>query len=88
MNRTTMERTVEDWVSLPYAVEILIERLSDGSWVYAALHPELPHCIGYGPTPEAATSALSSARRDWIAVALENGQTVPEPAAMTLSETA
>ncbi len=82
-----MERTLEEWVSLPYAVEILVEQLVDESWMYVDLHPELPVCMGQGRTPEAATADLSSARRDWIAFTLDDGREVPLPAVLASTET-
>lgn len=82
-----IKRTLDNLVSLPYAVEILTEQLADGSWASIAAHPELPHFMGQGRTPEEATADLSSARREWIPVMLDPGRPVPQPAALATAET-
>jgi predicted RNase H-like HicB family nuclease len=67
------------------AWEITIERdlRADGSVYYVARHPEfgpIAGPIGTGSSPEEALADLREARRSLIALVLERGDPIPEPA--------
>ena len=67
------------------AWEIRIERdlRADGSVYYIARHPEfgtMAGPIGTGSSPEVAVADLREARRNLIALMLERGDPIPEPA--------
>ena len=72
-------RTVEDYLKLPYHVEIIREDdREDPGWVARVV--ELPGCITQGDTFEELGEMIEDAMRGWIGVALEAGIPVPEPA--------
>ena len=67
------------------AWEIRIERdlRADGSVYYVARHPEfgpIAGPLGTGSGPEEALTDLREARRSLIAIMLERGDPIPEPA--------
>ena len=67
------------------AWDIQIERdlRADGSVYYVARHPEFGPVagpLGTGSSPEEAIADLGEARRSLIAVMLERGDVIPEPA--------
>ncbi len=72
-------RTVEDYLKLPYHVEIIREEdREDPGWVARVV--ELPGCITQGDTFEELGEMIEDAMRGWIGVALEAGIPVPKPA--------
>ncbi|MDP3184714.1 MAG: toxin-antitoxin system HicB family antitoxin [Anaerolineales bacterium] len=72
-------RTVEDYLKLPYHVEIIREDDREyPGWVARVV--ELPGCITQGDTFEELGEMIEDAMRGWIGVALEAGIAVPEPA--------
>jgi predicted RNase H-like HicB family nuclease len=75
-------KTVDDDIDLPYQVEMELEQLPNGQWVYFARHPDLPDAMGHGDTPEDPVRSLRSARRDVLSAFLEGGEQVPLPAVM------
>jgi len=50
-----------------------------GGKIYAAIHPDLPHCIAQGYTAEEARRNLAEVRADWFDHANEFNLPVPEP---------
>lgn len=69
-------RTVEEYLSLPYRME-LVEDKDEGG--YAVSFPELKGCVSVGDTLEQAVANAKDAQREWLAAALEDGCAVPEP---------
>lgn len=69
-------KTLEDYVALPYRMEI-VEDKDEGGFVVS--FPDLPGCITCGQTEETAVSNARDAKRAWIAAALEDGVEIPEP---------
>ena len=72
------------------AWEIRIERdlRADGSVYYVARHPEFGPVagpLGTGSSPEEALADLREARRGLIALMLERGDPIPEPAPVSVS---
>lgn len=74
-----IERQVEALASLPWSREILVDE--DGG--YVARIPELDGCFADGESPAEAVSHLEEVLRDWLAIALEEGRTIPEPRSRT-----
>jgi antitoxin HicB len=72
-------RTLEEYLDLPYTIEIVHDRDDDGNEGYVAEVKELPGCVSQGETIEEAAAQVRDAMASWISVALEDGVTIPEP---------
>ena len=73
-------KTIDEYMSLPYRLEIVPD-LEEGGFV--ARYPELPGCITVGETMgETAANALD-AKRVWLEAAIEDGVPISEPVAET-----
>ncbi len=68
-------KNFEYYISLPYRINIYPS--PEGG--YAVEIPELPGCLSQGETLEDALQMLEDAKRAWIDVALQDGDTIPEP---------
>lgn len=69
------------YARLPYTLEVVPDRTTDGDPVYTARHPELPGCLAQGATPQEAVLELRDARELYIRSLLDDGITPPMPAA-------
>jgi antitoxin HicB len=74
-----MTRTIEEYLELPYTVEITYDRDADGNEGYVAEVRELPGCISQGSTIEEAAAHIRDAMQGWISVGLEDGKEIPVP---------
>ncbi len=72
------KRTVEDFLKLPYTIEVIRDE-GDGFSGYFARVVELPGCMTQADTFEELGEMIEDAMRGWITVALEDGQDIPEP---------
>jgi antitoxin HicB len=73
-----ISRTLEDYLSLPYHIEVIRENDEEyPGWVARVI--ELPGCITQGDTFKELGEMVEDAMRGWIGVALEDGIPVPEP---------
>lgn len=72
-------RTLEQYMRLPYAIQIT-QDTCDGESCYVAYHPELEGCMAFDKTAQGALDSLREARRDYIHSIMEDGLPVPEPA--------
>jgi antitoxin HicB len=73
-----MAKTVEEYLKLPYTIEIFRdEEGDDGGWVARVV--ELPGCITQGDTFPELAEMLDEAMRSWIESALADGDPIPEP---------
>lgn len=73
-----MARTVEEYLRLPYKVEVYRETDPDyAGWV--ARVPDLPGCITQGDTFEELGEMIEDAMRAWLETAIKRGIPVPEP---------
>ena len=70
-----MERTVEDYLGLPYTRELIPE--PEGGWFVRI--KELPGCMSQGDTPAEALAMIEDAMAGWLESALAHGQVIPEP---------
>jgi predicted RNase H-like HicB family nuclease len=78
--RTKMKpRTLEDYVDLPYDVNLTREELSNGEVVFLARHPELRGCMAQASTPDEALAELAEVRRLHLDALLSSGVTPPLP---------
>ena len=69
-------KTLNEYLALPYRMEIVEDRAEGG---YVVSFPELPGCITCGETVESAVANAEDAKREWIAAALEEGTEIHEP---------
>ena len=69
-----MMRTIDDYMSLNYRMEI-VEDKEEGGFVVS--YPELPGCITCGETMESANA--QDAKKAWVQAALEEGIEIHEP---------
>jgi len=70
------EKTVEDYLRLPYRVDVYPE--PDGSGFTAEI-PDLPGCLTCADTLDELWEMIEDAKRGWIELALERGMFIPEP---------
>jgi len=73
----TATRTVEDYLRLPYTIQL--RQYEDGT--FFAEVAELPGCMTEADTAQEALDMIRDAMAGWIEVALAQGMTIPEPAA-------
>jgi len=71
----------EDYLALPYTIELVQDTDDAGHRGWVAEIEELPGCISQGETAEAAIANVRDAMLGWISVALQDGQAVPQPRA-------
>ena len=69
-------KTIEEYMALPYRMEIVPD-LDEGGFV--ASYPDLPGCITCGEIFEAVVKNAEEAKRVWLTAALEDGITIREP---------
>jgi antitoxin HicB len=72
----------EDYLALPYAIELVQDTDDVGRRGWVAEIEELPGCISQGATPEEAITNVRDAMLGWISVALEDGRNIPQPRAL------
>ena len=64
-------RTVDEYMKLPYKMEIIPDTEEGG---YAVSFPDLPGCLTVGDTIDA-----EDAKRSWFEAAIEDGFSISEP---------
>lgn len=69
-------KTIEEYLALPYRMEIVPDP-DEGGFVVS--YPDLPGCITCGETLESAIKNAEDAKCAWITAALEDGITIREP---------
>jgi len=72
MNR----KTLEDYMQLPYRMELVEDRTEGG---YTVSFPDLPGCITCGDTLETAVANAGDAKREWLQAAMEQNYEIREP---------
>lgn len=72
-----MKKTVEEYMQLPYTIEITPD---DGS--YFVKVKELEGCMTVGDTKAEALEMIDDAMRGWLEIALEDGLEIPLPEAL------
>ena len=71
-----MMKTLNDYISMPYRMEI-VEDKDEGGFVVS--YPDLPGCITCGETIERAVENALDAKREWLEAAIEEGMEIHEP---------
>ena len=69
-------KTIEDYLSLNYTMEV-IKDPDEGGFVVS--FPKLPGCITCGQTLENALANALDAKKAWLEAALEDGLVIQEP---------
>ena len=69
-------RTIEDYMKLPYKMEITPD-VEEGGYVVS--YPELPGCFTEGNTIEEAFANAEDAKRAWLEAAIEDQVIIHEP---------
>ena len=69
-------KTIEEYMSLPYRMEIVMDELEGG---YVISYPDLPGCLTIGETIEDVIRNAEDAKREWISAAIEDGIDIAEP---------
>ena len=68
-------KTLNDYISMPYRMEI-VEDKDEGGFVVS--YPDLPGCITCGETIERAIENALDAKREWLEAAIEEGIEIHE----------
>jgi antitoxin HicB len=79
MSQNRETRTLEDYLALPYTIELVRDEDDEGNTGFVAEVEELPGCLSQGATPEEAIHNVFNAMEGWLSVALEDGRPIPEP---------
>ena len=66
-------RTVDEYMKLPYKLEIIPD-IDEGG--YAISFPDLPGCLTVGDTIEEAIRNAEDAKRSWFEAAIECGSNI------------
>ena len=69
-------RTIEEYMKLPYRIE-LIPDADEGGFVVT--FPDLPGCLSSGETVEEACRNAEDAKHEWLTAAIEENLPIPEP---------
>ncbi len=69
-------KTIDDYMNLPYRMEIIPDTEEGG---FTAWFPDLPGCLTCSETMEGIILNALDAKRAWITAALEEGIEIPEP---------
>ena len=69
-------RTIEEYMRLPYRMEIIPDTVEGG---FAVRFPELPGCLTCGDTLEEAVQNAADCKKEWLIAAMEEGISIPEP---------
>lgn len=72
----------EEYLDLPYAIELVHDVDESGRRGWVAEVEELPGCVSQGATPEEAITNVRDAMLGWISVAIEDGRNIPQPRAL------
>ena len=71
----TSSKDLNYYLSLPYTIELIRE--DESTWFARVV--ELPGCITEGDSPQDVIEMIHDAMAGWIEVALEDGESIPEP---------
>ena len=69
-------KTLNEYLALPYRMEIVEDREEGG---YVVSYPDLPGCLTCGETIESAVENARDAKKAWLEAALEEGVSIPLP---------
>ena len=69
-------RTIEEYMALPYRMEIVPDVEEGG---FTAWYPDLPGCLTCAETLEGVIANAQDAKRAWLEAALAEGTEIVEP---------
>ncbi|MBQ2720863.1 MAG: toxin-antitoxin system HicB family antitoxin [Clostridia bacterium] len=69
-------KTIDEYMSLPYRMEIIPDTKEGG---YVVRFPELPGCLTCAETVEEAIKNAEECKKEWLTAALEDGIKIPQP---------
>ncbi len=69
-------KTPAEYLKLPYTHTIVRD---EDTGTFTAQIMELPGCIAQGDSPEGAYARLEDVAKEWISIALEQGESIPKP---------
>ncbi|MBE6896293.1 MAG: toxin-antitoxin system HicB family antitoxin [Ruminococcaceae bacterium] len=69
-------RTIDEYMSMPYRMEIIPDTKEGG---YVVRFPELPGCLTCAETVEEAVKNAEECKKEWLTAAIEDGINIPEP---------
>ena len=70
-------RTIDEYMRLPYRMEVIPDTAEGG---YVVRFPELPGCLTCADTLEEAVRNAADCKKEWLSAAMEDGIDIPEPA--------
>ena len=70
-------RTIEEYMRLPYRMEVIPDTAEGG---FVVRFPELPGCLTCADTLEEAVRNAADCKKEWLTAAMEDGIDIPEPA--------
>ncbi|WP_206916662.1 type II toxin-antitoxin system HicB family antitoxin [Alicyclobacillus suci] len=71
--------TVEEYLAIPYILQVWSRECEDGRWVRHAEFPELPGCFAEASSAVEAVERAEAARVVYIVEKLARGEAVPVP---------
>lgn len=71
-----MAKSLEYYMSLPYRVEIVVDKSEGGFTLHC---PELPGCITCAATIEEGLKLLEDTKQSWFSACLKDDVPIPEP---------
>lgn len=69
-------KTIDEYLSLPYRMEIIPDTDEGG---FVVNYPDLPGCLSSGETVEQAIANAEDAKRAWMEAAIDEGIAISEP---------
>jgi len=69
-------KTLEEYMKLPYKLEIVPDKEDKG---FIAYYPELPGCITCGASLSSAAANAEDAKKEWLFAAIEDGVPIHKP---------
>lgn len=77
--QTNKPVTLDDYLGLPYTIQIVHDHDDEGNEGFVARVVELPGCLSQGETLEDAAASIRDAMAGWLSIALEDGKNIPLP---------
>src|SRR5712691_3819917 len=81
MSQMKQTRALDDYLALPYTIELVRDEDDEGNAGYVSEVEELPGCLSQGTTPEDSIRNIFEALECWLSVPLEDGRSLPAPRA-------
>ena len=72
-------KTLDEYLELPYTIELTPDRDEEGAQGFVAQVRELPGCVSQGVTADEALANVRDAMAGWLSVAIDGGVEIPEP---------